>query len=229
MILVAFCFQFNMYPMYCSLKEKNNKNAMAATNWGLFATLVIYVSIAILGMAMFGTNVEQSVLTNVNAQSDHWESYVLRVSFLLVLGCHIPFLFYSGKEGFLIMVDEVRVRSISKNLEARLSRTESDRLIDNGESQGEDSKLAYKDMPTGLYIFLTTMLYLAELYLSMVLNDLGLIFEFNSAIAVSMIAYILPSYFYLCAIRKFGKPQESSSWECKSKFLLVVGVFLMIF
>jgi len=97
---------------------------MAATNLGLIVSLLIYITIAILGMLMFGTKIETSILNNVNAQSDHWESYVLRVCFLVVLGCHIPFIFYSAKEGFLIMVDEVRVRSISRNLEARLGQPE---------------------------------------------------------------------------------------------------------
>lgn len=43
----------------------------------------------------------------------YWESYIMQFLFLIILACHIPYLYFSGKEALLIAVDEAMRRSIS--------------------------------------------------------------------------------------------------------------------
>jgi hypothetical protein len=40
--------------------------------------------------------------------------------FLVILGCHVPYLFYSGKEALLIIIDEIMRNSISLVLSKKL-------------------------------------------------------------------------------------------------------------
>lgn len=68
--------------------------------------------------------VNANIILNINREyavdNSRWESFILRGLFMLVLGCHIPFIFYSGKEGLLIIIDEINRRSISKTLDERV-------------------------------------------------------------------------------------------------------------
>lgn len=80
-------------------------------------TAVIYTTVGLICLFMFGTETESSVLLNVGTYHPNgvtfWQAYVTQVSFMIVLMCHIPFIFYAGKEGLLIIIDELDRKSIS--------------------------------------------------------------------------------------------------------------------
>ena len=59
--------------------------------------------------------------------------------------------------------------------------------------------MAYKEMNYCVYIFVTLGLFWTEVICSLLTNDIGLIFEFISAVSVSAIAFLLPGFFYIKA------------------------------
>jgi hypothetical protein len=84
------------------------------------------VTLAVISLYTFGSNIGSDDTTTVlknlgneclNTSDCPWESTVLRYIFLVVLACHIPFIFFSGKESLLIIIDELDRKSISKALE----------------------------------------------------------------------------------------------------------------
>jgi len=85
----------------------------------------LYLLLAFIGLYMFGSAVETSILTNIADQCAGEDcpttSIVLRFIFMIVLACHIPFIFFSGKEGMLIVIDELDRKTISTALEQKVA------------------------------------------------------------------------------------------------------------
>ena len=108
------------------MKNKSTASYMKMQTMGLLLTGCIYFSVAIISILMFGTGIESSVLLNIGEERDFncsplgshsfVEAYIVQVSFMIVIACHIPFIFFSGKEGLCIFIDELDRKSISSAL-----------------------------------------------------------------------------------------------------------------
>ena len=140
---------------------------------------------------------------------------VIQIAFIVVLFCHIPFLFFAGKEGLCIVVDEIRRNSISKDLETRLSSPPAARIH-------LSNKMVYKDMNYGVYIACTLGLYIVELAGACFINNIDTVFDFASAIAVSFISFWFPSIYYLIAEKRYG--QYNRYYHNMAWFLNCLGV-----
>ena len=71
---------------------------------------------------LFGSTVSSNVLDNIDAETPTLGSYLIRSSFLILLACHVPYVFFLGKEGACIVVDEVMTGSMSKSLAKRTNK-----------------------------------------------------------------------------------------------------------
>ena len=83
---------------------------------------------------MFGKNLKSSVLLNIGEarwasdlteSKSFLEAYICQVSFMAVLMCHIPFIFFSGKEAVLSVADELHRKSISNSLRHKMQEGNS--------------------------------------------------------------------------------------------------------
>ena len=115
-IVLAYSYQFNLFPTYNSLgANKSNKTGLQASMIGVGLSFLIYISLGILTIYIFGSSLQSNVLTNVDEEQNIY-SYIIRITFLVVLACHIPYVFFPTKEGLLIIFDEAENGSMTKAL-----------------------------------------------------------------------------------------------------------------
>jgi amino acid permease len=121
-IFVAFGYQQNAFPIFESLKNKTIPEYQKGSVIGLTFCVTIYIGVAICGLLLFGDTLQSSVLINFGEirtpnGKPEWMSAIIQAAFIILLMCHIPFIFFAGKEALLIMVDELDRASISDQLE----------------------------------------------------------------------------------------------------------------
>jgi amino acid permease len=109
---VAYGFQSAFFPIYNSLEKRNYRNGMMFTFYGIGFCFIIYMGIMFISLYSFGLHIDGDVLVNVEEVSA-WESYVLRVIFLLVISSHTPFIFFIGKESLLALIALVYFRNMN--------------------------------------------------------------------------------------------------------------------
>lgn len=121
--MLAYSYQQNVFPIFSELKNKNNVEYQKVSARGLPLTGTIYFFVGVICSLMFGNTLQSSVLLNIGeakydggTDKHFWEAYICQISFMCVLMCHIPFIFFSGKEALLITIDEISRKSISNAL-----------------------------------------------------------------------------------------------------------------
>ena len=105
-------------------------------------TQLIYIIVCLLAVYSFGSSLLQTsnVLDSVSAV-ETWESYVLRVFYMVISAAHIPFIFYPGKEAGLVLLAELKDGAISKMREKEQEQAETNRMLaeqlipENGEQE----------------------------------------------------------------------------------------------
>lgn len=155
---------------------------LKAIGLGMIETTLIYLACGLLAVYLFGSDVQANVLDNIDGQTTV-VSYLIRISFMILLACHIPYVFFLGKEGACIVVDEIMTKSMSKSLAKRLDP-------DNQELDSE--VIVYHNMNQIAYVVTTLVLYALCILVACLTTNLGALFNYIAAFAVSGIQFFVP-------------------------------------
>lgn len=112
-VLTSYGFILNFYPIFAQLEVKTNRNGYFSTLLAMFFCFVAYISFSFLAMESYGENLNPNIFDNLQNETNI-ASYFIRLVFLAIFICNIPFVFLPGKECLLMIIDEIKHKTISQ-------------------------------------------------------------------------------------------------------------------
>lgn len=109
-VFLAFTFQFNVFPIYLSLKSKSKVDMVKSSFLGVSFCLVIYLITGIIGVLMYGTGIKGSVLGLLEKDIEQYKDtdnvilvsvIIINIAFLISSTMSIPLMFFSLKKNFI--------------------------------------------------------------------------------------------------------------------------------
>jgi hypothetical protein len=166
---------------------------MKATGLSMIFCFVSYLTLSILAVRLYGSNVNVNLFENLNSDPG-FSSILVRVLFLIIFFCNIPFLFFPGKISVINAIYEYRIQAFSKNLEIQIAKNK-------GETEEEPSKQfdPLLECETKTY-YIVCFTYLAGIVAgALAVNDLNFIFGMIAAFNESNLNFVFPGIFFLKA------------------------------
>ena len=210
-VFLAFLFQFNVFPIYSSLKEKNLESMMKATKIGVGYSLSIFLVVGIIGFLLYGLNMNETLLNSLSEDMTKFRNIssfikfliiIISVSFVTTCLTSFPILFLSLRENFI------------------------NSLIFCMKNLGKKEKNLVKNnfFNERILTIITIFLYVLIILMAILLPKLKVIFSIVGATAGTFIAFILPNLFYI-RICKMSHKNYNLSLPI---FFLALGIFFLL-
>lgn len=211
-VFLSFTFQFNVFPIYFSLKDKTRKEMIGATNIGVAFCLLIFMLTGSFGFMMYGTNMNDTILKELYNDmvqyktSDNFIKFlviIINTSFVVSTLMSFPPMFFSLKKNFLNSLIFCKKKCVFHHIEGNKSN-------DSGGHQGETSKLNEKSefFSNSTQNIIIICLYIIMILLTILIPKLKIIFHIVGSTAGNFISFIFPNIFYIRLV-KMGKRKES--------------------
>lgn len=122
--ILAFTFQFNVFPIYYSLKDQTPESMMKATYIGVFFCAAIYIIVGIIAYLSYGDTMAGSVLNSLLADLSTYNGkdnflivllILVAISFLVSSTMSIPLMFIGLKKNFINTVIFCKKKYFIKN------------------------------------------------------------------------------------------------------------------
>ena len=115
--LTSYGYLINLFPIAMQLKNRSYANVIKSALLALVFVFTAYVILTSLSMNIFGEhNIQMSIFENLKTDNGLL-SIGIRLLFLIIFLCNIPYLFFPGKISILNALQEYRFKCFSKVLE----------------------------------------------------------------------------------------------------------------
>ena len=119
-MIFAFNVQFMVFPTYVELEKRSTDRFQHVSMIDMGIVTTCYIAVGTISLLLFGSEIKPDVLLNVSSRPGR-ASIFIRLAYTFLLTCHLPYFFFSVKEYVLVIIDELKNRSLSTHLEQKLS------------------------------------------------------------------------------------------------------------
>lgn len=194
MLLFSYNFSCFEFPLYQSLGPDRSKEKMLKTiSLAMLFTMATYLVVGVAAIALFGPDLSSNIMLDI--QHIGPISFTMRVIFLVVIICHIPFTFLCTKEAACITADELVNQTISKHLTAHSK---------DGDCQSIEASII-QNMDGRVYYGVTVAAFVICVAFAVSVDNLLTLFDYLSALTVSVVQFLIPGLAY--AILARGHPR----------------------
>ena len=244
-VFLAFTFQFNVFPIYFSLRNKTRKEMLTATKYGVSFCLVMFFLTGLLGFLMFGTNMNDTILTELYydmvkyKNTNSFIKYIvilISIAFVMSTLMGFPPMFFSLKKNFINSLIFCNKKCIPKH-NNETNSTNSKHKHNN--SSNDDEKQSEIEIETGNKLMkkeneqlfsncveniIILVVYILILVVTILIPKLKIIFHILGATSGNFISFIFPNVFYIRLI-SMSKRKES---VILPYILLIIGCCFLI-
>ena len=227
-VFLAFLFQFNVFPIYYSMRHRNMDSMMKATKIGVGYSFIIFLFVGIIGFLLYGFDIDDTVLDNLSDDMIEYRNkntfiivliIIICISFVITCLTSFPILFLSLRVNYINSL-VVCIKSCKKNDEGVVR-------ISQGKYANQEKILGNKTL-----IFITVMLYVFIVLIAIVVYKLKTMFTMVGASAGTFIAFILPNLFYIIIVKRSGKDYSvvvPFIFFGMGIFLFIIAIMIAIF
>ena len=200
-IFLSFAFQFNLFPIYFSIKQRNNHKMLRATKIAVIIIIFLYSFVGTFGYMIYNNDIKVLILDNFKDDiTDFYNNksrfkvffYIIGISsYLFSIIITIPLLFFGAKKHSYNLLLLYKKR---KNYSSYLNDKEK-KIID-----------------ITLFIFI--------IIISISVENIMSLFNFIGSNNISFICFILPSVFALILFKK----NRIENGKNKAFIVLSIGI-----
>ena len=112
--------------MYQSLRSETKsphhtrRELVQASLVGIILNFLFASSVSVLGVYIFGSKLDKSLIDSFDAEGHEVSSYLCRLTYMIMVIGHLPFIFFAGKESVLIIFEEYKYRSLTLTIDRSL-------------------------------------------------------------------------------------------------------------
>ena len=243
-VFLAFLFQFNVFPIYYSLKNRGMRSMLRATKIGVTLSLIIFLVVGIIGFLLYGfydnyddenyqevygeanndTATYDTILDKLNDDMILYKGYNIFVVIIIIIICAAFVI--TCLASFPILFLSLRVNYVNSLEVCRRGRDTDSQHVQI--TQGSYEKKRYTTMSRKALIIVTIVLYLFMVAIAILIYNIKTMFHIIGTIAGTFIAFILPNIFYIRIVKMSGK-----NYSLVLPFImLIIGIlffFLFLF